>query len=46
MHASGGCIEGGFQEIKDRRFNDLEMFGPRFIKIESGQERRKETLGS
>jgi hypothetical protein len=35
------CKTGGFQGNKDRRFNDLQMFGPRFIRVLSGQEQEK-----
>jgi hypothetical protein len=40
---SCACKTGGFQGIKDRRFNDLQMFWPRFIRVASGQEQRQET---
>ena len=39
------CKTGGFQEIKDRHFNNLQMFGPRFIRVASGQEQEKEASG-
>src|ERR1035437_10421036 len=39
------CKKGGFQEIKDRRFNNLQISGPRFIRVASGQEQEKEASG-
>jgi hypothetical protein len=40
------CKTGGFQGVKDRHLNGLQMFGPRFIMVASGQEPKKhqETL--
>ena len=35
---SNTCKTRGFQGIKDRHFNGLQMFGPRFIRAASGQE--------
>jgi quinohemoprotein ethanol dehydrogenase len=39
--AAPTCKTGGYQEIKDRRFNNLQMFGPRFIRVVSGQEQER-----
>jgi hypothetical protein len=35
---SSACKTGGFQEVEDIRFNDLQVFGTRFIRVASGQE--------
>jgi hypothetical protein len=41
MSQPGTCKTGGFQGIKGKHFNDVQMFGPRLIRIESEQEQEE-----